>query len=152
MKNRFIQDITLTVPAGAVEELMQNFLSVNCFYETEWNGEACWAADNGLCEKYRMFLYSYEYGVLHIEAWLRSGKNGEYSLNGWGAMIDRKNYMDLMQLLIERALVLIPYDRRPRVEDVLSAADKRAIKRYRIVWPLVMIAVILFVMVLPYVL
>lgn len=149
MKNRFVQDISLRVPAEEVEDLMQNFLSMNGFYETEWNGEACWAADYGLCEKYRMFLYSYGNGVLHIEAWLRSGKNGEYSLNGWGAMIDRINYLDLMQLLIERALVLIPYDRRPRVEDVLSPADKKAIRRYRIVWPLVMIALILFIA-LPY--
>lgn len=141
MKNRFVKDISLNVPAEDVERLMQNFFSENGFYRTDWNGESCWSINRGICEKYQLFLYSYESGTLHIEAWLRSGKTGEYSLDGWGAMIDRKNYLELMVHLIEQVLTLLPQGSNVRVEDILSDEDKKAIKRYKIVWPLVLIAV-----------
>lgn len=149
MKNRFVKDIPLQVPAQEVESLMEGFLYRNGFYKTDWNKEACWAADRGICEKYRLFLYSYENGVLHIEAWLRAGKTKEYSLNGWGAMNDRQTYLELMKLLIEQVLALLPQDSGIRVEDVLSEEDKRASKRYRIVWPLVVLAA-LILMALPH--
>lgn len=149
MKNRFVKDIYLNVPAERVEELMKNFLSGNGYYRTDWNGEACWAADSGICEKYRLFLYFYENGTLHIEAWLRSGKTEEYSLNGWGAMSDRKTYLELMVRLIEQILTLLPQGSNVRVEDILSDEDKEAIRRYRIIWPLVLIAA-LIVIALPH--
>ena len=145
MKNRFVKDISLNVPAEDVEGLMQNFLSENRFYRTDWNGEACWAADRGICEKYQLFLYSYKNGTLHIEAWLRAGKTEEYSLNGWGAMSDRKTYLEQMVRLIERVLMLLPQGRSVRVEDILSDEDKKAIRRYRIVWPLVLIAALIII-------
>ena len=74
---------------------IQSFLKEECFYKTVWRQEDCfcadhWRADDGLgknLKKLFFFKYEYQAGFLHIEAWIREGKNRERGSLGLLGMI-----------------------------------------------------------------
>ena len=87
---RYIKDIELHLPEKVVVDEIQSFLKEECFYKTVWRQEDCfcadhWRADDGLgknLKKLFFFKYEYQAGFLHIEAWIREGKNRERGLSG----------------------------------------------------------------------
>lgn len=147
--SRFVKDIHLGCPEDAVEEVVQDYLTINDFHKTEWNGEHIWGKDAVYAPNYRLFDYRYENGSLHIEAFLRHGKSGELDLNGYESMRDRKAYLESIIRLLRNIVALVPEESGLSVESILGEAEGKALKRYRILWPVILLLILMFVL-LPY--
>lgn len=144
--SRFIKDIYLGCSADAVEKVVQDYLSDNEFHKTEWNGEYIYGKDSVYAPNYRLFDYRYQNGSLHIEAFLRHGKNGELDLDGWESMRDRKAYLESILCLLQNIVALMPKESGFSVESILGETERKAMKRYRIMLPIILVLVILFIL------
>lgn len=140
--SRFIKDIYLGCSADAVEKVVQDYLSDNEFHKTEWNGEYIWGKDSVYAPNYRLFDYRYQNGSLHIEAFLRHGKSGELDLDGWEAMRDRKAYLESILGLLQNIAALSGFT----VESILGKTERKAMKRYRIMLPIILVLAIILVL------
>lgn len=140
--SRFIKDIYLGCSADAVEKVVQDYLSDNEFHKTEWNGEYIWGKDSVYAPNYRLFDYRYQNGSLHIEAFLRHGKSGELDLDGWEAMRDRKAYLESILGLLQNIVALSGFT----VESILGKTERKAMKRYRIMLPIILVLAIILVL------
>lgn len=139
--SRFIKDIYLGCSADAVEKVVQDYLSDNEFHKTEWNGEYIWGKDSVYAPNYRLFDYRYQNGSLHIEAFLRHGKSGELDLDGWEAMRDRKAYLESILGLLQNIVALSGF-----TVEILGKTERKAMKRYRIMLPIILVLAILLVL------
>lgn len=139
--SRFIKDIYLGCSADAVEKVVQDYLSDNEFHKTEWNGEYIWGKDSVYAPNYRLFGYRYQNGSLHIEAFLRHGKSGELDLDGWEAMRDRKAYLESILGLLQNIVALSGF-----TVEILGKTERKAMKRYRIMLPVILVLAILLVL------
>jgi len=146
---RFMKDIYLGCPQEAVEKVVQGWLSRNGFHKALWKGVNMWGADAVCATDYRLFDYSYQNGNLHIEAFLRQGKTEELDLNGWQAIGDRKAYLESIVVLLQEIVALAPENRELSVDGVLGEMHSKILKKYRIVWPVV-IGLVVLLFLLPY--
>ena len=113
---RYIKDIELHLLEEEVVDEIRSFLDENYFYQTIWRQEYCfcadhWSADDGLgknLKKLFFFKYEYQAGFLHIEAWIREGKNSESSLFGGGASDLKKPYLTQILSLQEKLIEKLP--------------------------------------------
>lgn len=144
-----MKDIYLGCSDEAVEKVVQEWLFRNGFHKTLWKDVSIWGADFGYALNYRLFDYSYQNGTLHIEACLRSGKEGELDLNGWQAMVDRKAYLESIVVLLREIVALAPENSELSVERVLGEMHSKTLKNYQIIVPIVIVCAMLFIM-LPY--
>lgn len=62
----------------------------------------------GRISKSCFFKYEYKAGFLHIEAWIREGKNSESSLFGVGASDLKKPYLTQILSLQEKLIEKLP--------------------------------------------
>lgn len=147
--SRFCKDVYLGCPEEAVEQTVQDYLSRNGFHETDWNGERMWGKDAVYAPNYRLFDYRYENGSLHIEAFLRHGKSGEMDFNGLESMGERKAYLESIVLLLREIVALAPENSGLSVEHILGEKENKSLKKYRLLWPVV-IALALILVSLPY--
>ena len=136
----------LGLEAQEVEAVIGQFIAENDFYQTNWNGEECWAWDHNAVKGYRFFQYSYHMGILHIEAWLRNGKSGEMGLTGFGALSDKVLYLELINQLFARLTALLPEDSplRQKMQGELEEGNKK-VKIRTIVLVAVWVFILIFV-------
>ena len=139
--SRFVKDVYLGCPNEAVEKVIQDFLFRNGFHETQWNGASMWGADSIYAPNYRLFDYRYQNGKLHLEAFMRHGKTGELDLSGWEAMGDRKAYLELIVSLLQE----IANISNVSLDHILDEADFKALKKYRIMWPIIIVAALILI-------
>lgn len=101
---RYIQDVILNQPEDFVAFMMNDYLQKNSFTLKTWNGAPAYVRGSFLSaffiEKYRIMTWSYNNGVLHLEACLGGIFGGEMGLTGfYGAMIKNAYRKDIEQLI-----------------------------------------------------
>lgn len=107
---RYVKDLVLGLPEETVEPIIGKFLEVNQFYQSEWHGDVCWMTDFLNVEGYQFFVYSYDGTTLHLEAWLRNGKEGEMGLTGFVAATSKAPYLQKINQLSQQLIQLLPAD------------------------------------------
>ena len=131
---RYIRDIELQLPAEEVEREIQLFLDNADFYSAVWKEEKCFCTDynsNGVPGRMKnlkeiyFFLFTYTGGVLHIEAWVRDGKNSETGLTGFYNWMMKQPYLELM-IKLEKALIeKLPENSELRIKNQLHLQKLR---------------------------
>lgn len=107
---RYIKNIVLGLPTETVEPIIRKFLADNQFYQSEWHGDVCWMTDLMNVKGYHFFTYSYDGTTLHLEAWLRNGKEGEMGLTGFAAVTSKAPYLHKIHQLSQQLIQLLPAD------------------------------------------
>lgn len=107
---RYIKDLVLGLPAETVEPIIRKFLKDNLFYSSEWHGNVCWMTDCLGIKGYQFFTYSYDGTTLHLEAWMRNGKEGEMGLTGFEAATSKVPYLQKIHQLSGQLIQLLPTD------------------------------------------
>lgn len=97
-------------PAETVEPIIWKFLEDNQFYPSEWHGDVCWMTDMFNIKGYHFFTYSYDGTTLHLEAWLRNGKEGEMGLTGFAAATSKAPYLQKINQFSQQLIQLLPAD------------------------------------------
>ena len=120
---RYQRTVRLCLPAEQVEDAMQTFLTQNRFYFSPWQGETCWAADQGPARQVRFFQYRYDGETLTLTAWLRQGIQGESGLDGWAALDQKVPYRRALFDLCRRLLESSP--EKGQTQDWMKAEQSR---------------------------
>lgn len=123
---RYIKDIVLGLPAETVEPIIRKFLEDNQFYKSDWHGDVCWMIDYFNLKAYYFFSYSYDGMTLHLEAWLRNGKEGEMGLTGFAAVTNKAPYLQKIHQLSGQLIQLLPADSpyRDQAQTEFKAEEK----------------------------
>lgn len=95
---RWIRDELLNQPADFVEFLMNDYLTKNGFLRVTRKGEQVWKEGDGFLTMARFLKYSYENGMLHLEAW--TGAFRESALTGFVGSLPKKFYRESLEELI----------------------------------------------------
>lgn len=105
---RWIRDEVLNQPADFVEFLMNDYLTKNGFLHVTRKGEQVWKEGDGFLTMARFLKYSYENGMLHLEAW--TGTFRENALTGFVGSLPKKFYRESLEELIRLLHQPIPSD------------------------------------------
>lgn len=96
---RYINDLTLNKPDDFVDFMMNDYLRKNQFTMSQWKGEPAYRAGDAMMEGFKFLKWSYENGVLHVEAWIKGTFGGEWNLDGFVGCLMKKPYKDSLELL-----------------------------------------------------
>ena len=96
---RFTRDLVLNKPDDFVQFIMNDFLQKNQFEMSDWKGEAAYRAGDAMVEGFKYLKWSYNGGVFHLEAWLKSVGGGEMDLDGFVGTLQKKPYKDSLEQL-----------------------------------------------------
>lgn len=96
---RFTRDITLNKPENFVEFIMNDYLQKNSFSMSDWKGEPAYRAGDAMMEGFKFLKWSYEGGVLHVEAWLKGTFGGEWNLEGFVGCLQKRPYKESLEQL-----------------------------------------------------
>ena len=88
---RFTRDLVLNKPDDFVQFIMNDFLQKNQFEMSDWKGEAAYRAGDAMVEGFKYLKWSYNGGVFHLEAWLKSVGGGEMDLDGFVGTLQKKH-------------------------------------------------------------
>lgn len=144
---RYIKNLVLGLPAETVEPIIRKFLEDNQFYQSEWHGDVCWMTDYLNVKGYYFFAYSYDGTTLHLEAWLRNGKEGEMGLTGFAAATSKAPYLQKINQLSGQLIQLLPADSpyRDQAQTAYKTEEKLLGKNKLIVY-IVLICVLCFLL------
>lgn len=95
---RFTRDLVLNKPDDFVQFIMNDFLQKNQFEMSDWKGEAAYRAGDAMVEGFKYLKWSYNGGVFHLEAWLKS-VGGEMGLDGFVGTLQKKPYRESLEQL-----------------------------------------------------
>ncbi len=98
-KGRYVKDLVLNKPDDFVGFMMNDYLQKNQFVMADWKGEPAYRAGDAMLEGYKYLKWSYQNGVLHLEAWLKSNTGKEMDLEGFVATVQKKPYKDSLEQL-----------------------------------------------------
>ncbi len=96
---RYVRDVVLNKPDDFVGFIMNDYLQKNQFAMSDWKGEPAYRAGDAMLEGYKFLKWSYQNGVLHLEAWLKSAGGKEMDLDGFVATVQKKPYKDSLEEL-----------------------------------------------------
>ena len=96
---RFTRDLVLNKPDDFVQFIMNDFLQKNQFEMSDWKGEAAYRAGDAMVEGFKYLKWSYNGGVFHLEAWLKSVGGGEMDLDGFVGTLQKKPYRESLEQL-----------------------------------------------------
>ena len=96
---RFTRDLVLNKPDDFVQFIMNDFLQKNQFEMSDWKGEAAYRAGDAMVEGFKYLKWSYNGGVFHLEAWLKSVGGGEMDLDGFVGTLQKKPYRASLEQL-----------------------------------------------------
>ena len=95
---RWIRDEVLNQPTDFVDFLMNDYLTKNGFLRVTRKGEQVWKGGDGFLTMARFLKYSYENGMLHLEAW--TGAFRENAMTGFVGSLPKKFYRESLEELI----------------------------------------------------
>lgn len=102
---RYIREEVLNQPEDFVNFMMNDFLTKHGFKYEEFKGQMVYRCGKGVFEMPKFFVWSYQNGVIHVEAWMRNvwlpGVYGkENALKGFMGAVPKSAYKgDVEQLL-----------------------------------------------------
>lgn len=95
---RYVKDLVLNKPEKLVTFIMTDYLQKNQFVVAEWKGEPAYRA-GALIEGNKYLKWSYENGILHLEAWMKSIFGQEMGLTGFWGVLQKKPYREGLEQL-----------------------------------------------------
>ena len=95
---RWIRDEVLNQPTDFVDFLMNDYLTKNGFLRVTRKGEQVWKEGDGFLTMARFLKYSYENGMLHLEA--GTGAFRENAMTGFVGSLPKKFYRESLEELI----------------------------------------------------
>ena len=98
-KGRYVKDLVLNKPDDFVNFIMNDYLQKNQFTMSDWKGEPAYRAGDAMLEGYKYLKWSYQNGMLHVEAWLKGNMGKEMDLDGFVATVQKKPYKDSLEQL-----------------------------------------------------
>lgn len=107
---RYIKDLQLNKPDDFVEFIMNDYLRKNQFSMSDWKGEAAYRAGDAMMEGFKYLKWSYQNGVLHVEAWLKGNFGKEMGLEGFVGVLAKKPYRESLEQLFAALMQDIPAD------------------------------------------
>ncbi len=96
---RYVRDLVLNKPDDFVQFMMNDYLQKNSFIMSEWKGEPAYRTGDAMMEGYKYLRWYYRNGVFHLEAWLKGTFGGEWNLNGFVAVLQKKPYRESLEQL-----------------------------------------------------
>lgn len=105
---RFVKDLQLNKPDDFVEFIMNDYLKKNQFSLSDWKGEAAYRAGDAMMEGFKYLKWSYQGGVLHVEAWLKGSFGKEMGLEGFVGILMKKPYRESLEQLFTTLMQEIP--------------------------------------------
>ena len=105
---KYMKDIVLNQPEQFVQFMMNDYLQKNKFKNSTWKKQPALRAGDGFFEAYKYMNWSYQNGVLHLEAWLRGSFGGEMGLDGAMGFLATKPYKESLETLINLLQQPIP--------------------------------------------
>ena len=109
---RFVEDLIINKPDDFVSFMMNDFLVKNGYAQKQVNGEWVWQDGIGMVSAPKFLKYSYQNGVIHLEAWLKTawlpgvyGKDMDFT-GAVGALIKQsyKKEIDNLIMLLNQPL------------------------------------------------
>ncbi len=110
---RYIKEERLNKPEEFVTFIMNDYLTKNGFVQKQVKGESVWQEGVGMLTMPKFLKYSYENGVLHLEAWIKTawlpGLYGkDQTLEGIVAALPKQTYKKEIQTIIDILYQPIP--------------------------------------------
>lgn len=96
---RYSKDLVLNKPEEFVTFIMNDYLQKNQFTMSDWKGEPAYRAGDAMMEGYKYLNWSYSDGTLHLEAWLKGTAGGEWNLDGFVGIVQKKPYKESLEQL-----------------------------------------------------
>ena len=117
---RFTKDLTLNKPENFVKFVMNDYLQKNKFSMSDWKGEPAYRAGDAMMEGFKFLKWSYQNGVLHVEAWLKGSFGGEWNLEGFVGCMQKKPYKESLEQLFTVLQQDIPEGEENILENTIS--------------------------------
>lgn len=117
---RFTKDLTLNKPENFVEFVMNDYLQKNKFSMSDWKGEPAYRAGDAMMEGFKFLKWSYQNGVLHVEAWLKGSFGGEWNLEGFVGCLQKKPYKESLEQLFTVLQQDVPEGEENILENTIS--------------------------------
>lgn len=110
---RYVREEQLNKPEDFVTFIMNDYLSKNGFTQKQVKGEWVWQEGIGMLSVPKFLKYSYENGVLHLEAWVKTpwlpGVYGkDQNLDGFYSAFIKQSYKKEIQTVIDVLYQPIP--------------------------------------------
>ena len=96
---KYVKDLTLNQPEQFVQFIMNDYLQKNQFKNSTWKKQPALRAGDGFFEGYKYLNWSYENGILHVEAWLKGSFGKEMGLDGAVGFAMKKPYRESLEQL-----------------------------------------------------
>ena len=95
---RWTVDEPLGQPADFVEFFINDYLTKNGFVKADRKGEEVWKEGDGILTMARFVKYSYQGGILHLEAWV--GLFKENPIKGFMGAYPKKVFRDSLEEML----------------------------------------------------
>lgn len=96
---KYSKMLVLNKPEGFVQFMMNDYLVKNGFAAADWKGQPAYRAGDGIMEGYKFMNWSYQNGVLQVEAWLKGTTGKEVGLDGFVGCMQKKPFKDSLEQL-----------------------------------------------------
>ena len=117
---RLPKDVTLNKQENFVEFVVNDYLQKNKFSMSDWKGEPAYRAGDAMMEGFKFLKWSYQNGVLHVEAWLKGSFGGEWNLEGFVGCMQKKPYKESLEQLFTVLQQDIPEGEENILENTIS--------------------------------
>ena len=96
---RYVKELVLNKPDDFVQFMMNDYLRKNSFVMADWKGEPAYRTGDAMMEGYKYLKWYYRNGVFHLEAWLKGTFGGEWNLDGFVGVLQKKPYRESLEQL-----------------------------------------------------
>lgn len=110
---RYVREVQINQPEDFVNFMVNDFLTKHGFKYVEFKGEMIYRAGGGLIEIPKFFIWNYQNGVIHVEAWTRNvwlpGVYGrENALKGYMGCVPKGAYKSDVEQLLSLLMQPVP--------------------------------------------
>jgi len=105
---RYVKELVLNKPDDFVQFMMNDYLRKNSFVMADWKGEPAYRTGDAMMEGYKYLKWYYRNGVFHLEAWLKGTFGGEWNLDGFVGVLQKKPYRESLEQLFNTLMQEIP--------------------------------------------
>lgn len=99
---RYVKELVLNKPESFVNFIMEDYIKKNSFVQSTWkDNEAVYRAGDRMMEGFKFLKWSYNNGVLYLEAWLKGSFVKEMGLTGFVATVQKTPYRKSLEELYE---------------------------------------------------
>lgn len=108
---RYVKELAINKPESFVNFIMEDYLNKNCFQAFNWKKkEPVFRAGDRMLEGFKYLKWTYNDGVLRVEAWLNGLFGSEMGLSGFFGTFQKTPYRKSLEQLFEVMQQELPED------------------------------------------